>query len=269
MEQAPEQLPPWGDDPLSVDLMSKAERNVRVTALNWPEVYEVLQKTHTLFKRLVELLEGDPGDPNLSAPRLLILRCNSAVLAGMRLAMSGQAVEARPVLRGAIESAWYALHIAKDPAPPKRAKLWWDRHARPAAKQACKNEFKVETVRATHEALDAKTAQVMQQLYADSIDFGGHPYERGVASSLGLDKSKLDEVTVSVAVLQPGRLPAAAALKAAVDVTIGAAKTVEPIYPERFRVMGVDREVDQLARDAGTVFGKHAQALQSGQGSVA
>ena len=136
---------------------------------------DVLRRAHGLLMRIGEILEKDPADPNFGAPRLLVLRSHSAVLGATRLAMSGEAFEAQIVLRTAIEQAWYALHIAKDSAPPARANIWWDRNVSPQALQACKDEFTAGNVRRTHEALDAATAAAMHRLYEGAIDFGAHP----------------------------------------------------------------------------------------------
>jgi hypothetical protein len=82
-------LPPWDHDPLST-LMSDADHNERACALNYPDVYEVLKAAHGLLKQIGEILEKDPDDVHLGVPRLLIARSHSAVLAAVRLAMSGQ-----------------------------------------------------------------------------------------------------------------------------------------------------------------------------------
>ncbi len=225
--------------------------------MNYPDVYEVLQGAHGLLKRVCEILEKDPADANLGVPRMLVARSHSAVLAAARLAMSGQGFEAQPVLRAAIEQAWYALHIAKDPAPPMRAKIWWDRNVSPQATQACKDEFTTGNVRRTHEGLDAATAAAMHRLYGGAIDFGAHPNQAGVAASLELDRSTS---TASVGFLHAGTPAQMAALKGAVDVAVGVAKTVGQIYSERFRIAGVDEEVGQLSRRSAEVFSKYAQA---------
>ena len=255
----PQSLPPWGDDPLST-FMSEADHNERACALNWPDAYAVLRRAHGLLARVDEILEKDPGDVHLLAPRLLIFRSHSAVLAATRLAMSGQAFEAQPVLLAAIEQAWYALYIAKDPAPPTRAQIWWDRDDSPQATKLCKDEFTVGNVRRTHEGLDAGTAAAMRHLYEGTITFGAHPNERGVASSLRIDRSRRDAVTVGVGFLHPGTTTMVAALKEAVDVAVGVAKTVGLIYPERFRIADVDEDIDRLVRHSGgDVFSKYAQ----------
>ena len=84
----------------------------------------------------------------------------------------------------AIEQAWYALHIAKDPQAPNRSTMWLCRHDDDASKAKCKSEFSVQRVRSTHEALDPITADLLHQLYETTIDFGAHPNQRGLLSSM-------------------------------------------------------------------------------------
>jgi hypothetical protein len=178
----PDQVPPpWEGDPLS-KYFADAEHNTRASAVNWPDVYEVQQGAHALLRRLLDAIENERGDSrDVGSQRMLIHRSHGAILATMRLTMSGQAIEAMPVLRLAIEEAWYALHIAKDPAPPTRARIWWNRDDSPQATQACREEFSAGNVRRTHEGLDPRTATSMKRLYDDTITYGGHPNSSAVA----------------------------------------------------------------------------------------
>jgi hypothetical protein len=177
--------------------------------------------------------------------------------------MSGQAVEAHPVLRVSVEAAWYALHIAKDPAPPTRALIWRRRGRSAQATQDCKNEFRVDNVRQTHKGLDRATADAMDRMYQETIEFGGHPNQVGVGSSAVIDEeSDSDLGWLKVAVLNPGTLAALHALKTAVEVAVGVCRTVSLIYPERFRISGLDREIGRLLRRAQEVFPRHAEALR-------
>ena len=50
-----------------------------------------------------------------------------------------------------------------------------------------------------------------------------------------------------------------AALKGTVVVPALIAKTVGWIYPERFRIMSVNEEIDRLVQDSDAVFGRHAR----------
>jgi len=75
----------------------------------------------------------------------------------------------------------------------------------------------------------------MRTLYEGAIDFGAHPNQASIATSLRLDRSTS---TASVGFLHAGTPAQLAALKAAVDVAVGVAKTVGLIYPERGRGRG-------------------------------
>ncbi len=217
--------PPWGDDPLSNHL-SDAEHNTRAASLEWPDVYEVQQRAHALLLRLGEALESEQSDAqHIGAPRMLIHRSHSAILATMRLAMSGQTVEAAAVLRVAIEQAWYALHIASDPAPPTRAKIWWNRDDSPEATKACQKEFKVGTVRGTHES-DSETT------------------------------------TLGVGILHPEPVLVLSTIKAAVDVVMGLTETVSLIYKEAFQRAGLAQEFNALREHAAQVFRARAEVLR-------
>jgi len=260
MQREEQSLPQWGDDPLST-FMRDGDFNERATALNFPDVYEVLKGAHALLACVCEVLEKDPADRHVGAPRLLVARSRSAVLAAVRAAMSGQGLEAQSPLRLSIECAWYALHIAKDPAPPARAKIWWGRGDDAKATQACKDEFTVGNVRRTHEQLDPATAAVMHRLYEGMIDFGGHPNQAGVAGSLALDKSTS---TAKVGILHPGTALQLGALKGAVDVAVSVAKTCRLIYPERFRIAEVDEQIAGLPKLSAEVFPKYAEAVRTG-----
>jgi hypothetical protein len=177
----PDQVPPpWEGDPLS-KYFADAEHNTRASAVNWPDVYEVQQGAHALLRRLLDAIENERGDSrDVGSQRMLIHRSHGAILATMRLTMSGQAIEAMPVLRLAIEEAWYALHIAKDPAPPTRARIWWNRDDSPQATQACREEFSAGNVRRTHEGLDPRTAALDEAALRRHDHLRGPPqFERG------------------------------------------------------------------------------------------
>ena len=131
--------PQWDNDPLS-GFFKDAEYNDRVTALNFPKVFHWLGRVHFLLKRFEEAIAKANREEYLVA-RFLVVRSHSSFLAAIRLAMSGQVSEAFPVLRSAIESTWYALHIAKDPKGTERSEIWLRRNENEVAKAKCKSEL--------------------------------------------------------------------------------------------------------------------------------
>jgi len=259
-------VPPWGDDPLSKH-MADAEHNTRAASLNWTDVYEVQQRAHALLLRVGEIIEPERGDSqHIGAPRMLIHRSHAAILATMRLAMSGQAIEAMAVLRVAIEQGWYALHIASDPAPPNRARIWWNRDDSPEATKACQNEFKVGTVRGTHEALDPGTAAIVQRLYNDTITYGAHPNSSGIALGLSVEQLDAETATIRVGILNPTPMTMLSTIKAAVDVAMGLTMTVSLIYKDAFKRAGLGRDFNALRGHAADVFPARAEMLRREKG---
>jgi hypothetical protein len=251
--------PPWDDDPLSTVLFHAA-RNERVSSLRFPDIYELFQRFHTTFNTVAENTANDQHDHLLPA-RFLLARAHAAFLASVRLAMSGQIVEVQMTLRGVIEAAWYALHIARDPQRPDRAKIWLGRGKDKDATDRCRTEFSIGNVRATHEALDRETAANIQTLYNWTIDLGAHPNVLGALSGMTrADQS--DRLVFNAVVLSDSPPLVVTALKLTSDAAIGALKTLELAFPERFAITGLDVAIVRLAQLAGTIFQRYAAKFQ-------
>jgi hypothetical protein len=250
-----QQPPPWGHDPLSV-FFQTAEYNDRVTSLKLETPYALLQRLHTVFQRVEATVEKD-NRPKLLVPRFFIVRSHSSFLAAIRLAMSGQLSEAYAVLRVAIEQAWYALYIAKDPRPPERVTVWLCRNEDEAAKSKCKTEFTVRNVRSTHESLDPVTAKQLYEFYETMIDFGAHPNQLGLLSAMSTSETE-QEITYSVGILFLETVPIAATLRMAAGVAIGTLMVFQLIFLERFQLMSLDMEIEALVGELNSVFKSYA-----------
>jgi hypothetical protein len=250
-EKADPPLPPWENDPLS-SLFANAAFNERAASINFPEVYSLLKQIHSIYSCVEAAIKSDDRDERL-LPRILLMRSFSAFFAAVRLTMSGQVFEAAPVLRVAIEQTWYALHVASDPQPPKRGTIWLKRHSTTSGRTRCKTEFSIANVSKTHEGLDAPSARILKQLYEDTVDFGGHPNERGVLASLQREETG-DTTTYRIGVLNPDPLLANVTLKTAVQVAISTLKVSQFIMPERLKVDGLDICIEQIIREAKRTF---------------
>jgi hypothetical protein len=250
---------PWPDDPLSA-LLANAQHNERASSLNFPDLYALLQRVHAVFEQVSEITYRE-NTASLLPARFLMPRAHGAWLGAVRLGMSGQAVEAQPLIRVVIENAWYALHIAKDPAPPARTEIWLRRGENAAAEGRCASEFSIANVRKTHETLDAPNAATCHVLYKQAIGYGGHPNERGVLSAMKRMETA-DVITFEAAILSGDRLLIVAALKEAVEAAIGALKVFRLIFWQRFAIMGVDRDIDKLVNQLNGVFAAYARQLQ-------
>jgi hypothetical protein len=232
-------LPPWPDDPLS-SFLADAQRNERVSAHNMADVYDVIQRVDVTFRRVSEITEHD-HDPNLVPVRFLMVRAHGAWRAAIRMGLSTETVEAAPLTRVVIENAWYAVHIAKDPNPTTRAEIWLRRDDSVTAERQCATEFSIANVRKTHASLDAVTEDAAHKAYKGTITFGGHPNERGVFSLAVKTPTGYGAV-----LLTDKPLIIAAALRSIIEAGVTALKMFGFIYPERFKIMGVDGDIDAL-----------------------
>lgn len=210
------QPPPWGDDWLSC-FFRDSEYNSRLSAAIFPKVFDLLRQINEQFLQIHAIPEVR-GD--LTATRFLIGRSHSSFLAAVRLATGAQVPECCALARTIVEQAWYALHIARDPAPPNRMKIWFERNENDAAQQLCKREFTVKNVRTTHESVDAETAKAMKLIYDTTIETGGHP---NAWSMVGTTMSPTPKgLNVGLSILTPDRVPQLFALRTALNAAVGA-----------------------------------------------
>ena len=244
--------PDWGADSLSSKYFKDAEYNDRATAANFPVVFDLLKRVHGCFERVEEITSNDSGATRILS-RFLLVRAHSTFLAACRLTMSGQIGEAHVLNRAAIEQAWYALHIAKDPEPWKRAEIWLRRNESADAKASCKAEFTVAKVRATHSSLDVGNAKDLSELYELTIDFGAHPNQMGVLGSIRRVEDA-EKVVYNVGILAPNTLGVMAAIRMTIAIAIGVFRVFRVIYPERFAIVGLDGEIASLVAALNTVF---------------
>lgn len=251
-----QKIPPWGQDQLST-FFQAAEDNDRLTSLKFPSIYKLLQRVDAAFRHVEEATEKDDRD-ELLVPRFLIARTHSSFLASIRLAMSGQFPESYAILRVGIEQAWYALHIAKDPHPPERVTVWLRRNDDQSSKSRCKNEFTVQNVRSTHESIDSVTAKQLHELYEKMIDYGAHPNQISLFAAMSESETE-QETTFTLGILFREPVPILATLQMAVAVAVGALEVFHRVFPERFRIMSLDREIKALVGELNSAFKMYVQ----------
>lgn len=250
-------IPPWGDDRLS-QLLSDAQHNERVGALNMGGPFALLQRIDAALRRAEECVEKGGGGASL-LPALLLVRSHSSFLGGTRLALSGELTEANAVVRVGIEQSWYALHIARDPAPFKRAEAWLRRDEGEEGRKRCREEFWPARVRKTHEEVDPVAAGQVGRLYERTIDFGAHPSLMGVLIGMGKTQGER-ETTYTPSLLCGEVVPVALTLQTVAAAGVAALKVFGHVFQKRFELAGLDRETDELARGVDTAFKPYSSA---------
>jgi hypothetical protein len=94
------------------------------------------------------------------------------------------------LLRSSLEYAGYALHIFRHPA---LGETWLRRHDDAAASlSAVRNAFAAISIEKTIIETEA-LGKLYKELYQKTIDFGGHPNERGVSSNMLIEEAETEK----------------------------------------------------------------------------
>ncbi len=112
---------------------------------------------------------------------LLVMNAYTMLLSAVRQALSGHVVSTFPVVRTALESACYALLIARDES---KANIWFSRHDSEKAYKSCRDAFTVAKAVKELKSIDTRMAEYVQAHYDASIDFGAHPNRKSVVDHL-------------------------------------------------------------------------------------
>ena len=233
-------LPPrWGDDALSA-FVNDAFANCLATFVQKGEQYGLLLHADQCFLRIGENLVNPPD----MVAAWLILRSHSAYRAACRLALSGQATDSFPSLRSCIEYALYALHVSRK---PELGEVWLRRHDDDETKRLSNRSFQHVTVMESLREFDADLHAIIGGLYDRTIDFGGHPNERAVTGSMTMTEESGNTVMTQI-YLHGDSLALDHVLKTTAQIGLGSLCIFQPIFKERFDLLGIRDVIDQLRR---------------------
>jgi hypothetical protein len=174
--------PGWGEDELTL-FLEMAFHNRLATFDNKPEVGKLV----AIDAAHMSVFQSNPWvNPGASIAPTFFVRCHAAWRASVEHAMSGQVAEVFTLGRLALEYAAYAAHINSN---KEFAEVFLKRHENEGALQACKSTFRAEKLVRTIKAMDINGADRFEKLYERVVDYGAHPNERAVTSSLSLDET--------------------------------------------------------------------------------
>ena len=233
-------LPPrWAEDPLS-EFIQDSFKNTIASFVQKKQEFNLLLKVDAVFRGIGGNLDNseDPFAPNF------LHRSHSAFLASCRLSMSGQAAETFPQLRSCLEYALYALHINENPT---LSKDWVRRHENEDSLKKAKQSFRHGDVMKTLLARDIALHKSLSDLYQRTIDFGGHPNQRAVSSSLAMRKES-DTTVVRNQFLHGDSAALDHALRTNAQIGLGSLLVFQLIYNERFDILDLRDTLESLKR---------------------
>jgi hypothetical protein len=145
-----------------------AQANQKASRANFADWYDILERMDGCFVRAGKNLIN----PKPVMPGNLLLRCQYAFKTAAGMALAGQVVEVFVMLRSVLEYAGYGLRIFEK---PELDGVFVLRQIGPSEKKAQREALKISAVQAAIGRHDSKLAEVFDENYQRSIDFGAHP----------------------------------------------------------------------------------------------
>jgi hypothetical protein len=159
--------------------------------------------------------------------------------------MAGQVHDAQALLRVCLEQGGYALYIGDDHA---RWERWMSRHDNPDALKGVRKEFTHGNVARQVTVADADLGRVYATLYDRTIDYGGHPNERGTSANMTMENMQDGGLRYSAVYLHGDGLLLDFALKTTAQVGICALRIAKVIYPHRVQATGVQSQMEIISK---------------------
>jgi hypothetical protein len=232
----------WGDDSLS-KFLSMAHTNQQGNCVKFAGRYETISKIDDCLVRAGKNLVN----PKPVMAGVLLLRCQYAFKTAAGLALAGQVVEAFVMARSVLEYAGYAAVIHGTPALEA---VFINRHQSAAEMKAQKEAFKISQVRARIAALDAKLAEIFDEMYQRAIDFGGHPNPHGTFSAMALDE-KDGTSGITTLAFTVDQAAVEHALKSVAQAGLAALYIFQHVFKEKFELLGIRAAIDALRQGGG------------------
>lgn len=229
----------WGKDNLS-QLFETLFDNLVATFANSTDEYAKLREIDAVFIEIgSNMINAKPV-----MPAFFMMRCHSALCAAFQLALSGQNSEAYVLTRSALEYAAYGNLIALD---EKLVLTWLNRNTSAKAMDEQKKAFIVRKLREGLEKRDKDLATRWQRFYEEAIDFGAHPNQLAIMSSMQKEDG-VDRTNWLQTFTQPGSLSHTGAMKHAARVGLTCLLVFAHIYNARFELLGLKPRLSELRK---------------------
>lgn len=227
----------WGDDPLTSYLDNYRDNQIATFANKRAQVADLIRIDGLLLK----LLHG-AVNPRPFVPMTFMLRAHAAYRAAVGAVMAGQLYESQTLMRLCLEHAAYGFYIGGD---SERWKRWMNRNDSTATKKVVRDEFQHVKVKTYITGQAKRLGEQFELLYERLIDFGAHPNEQGFSLNSAIRKDS-GNVHFDTVYLQGDGLPLDFALKTAGQVGLWILFVMQPLYKERYELLGIRAELEEI-----------------------
>lgn len=227
----------FGTEPLSHS-MDTVINNIYATYCHkneWHRKFQQLDEAFSAaFQNLTEI-------EDIVLCGLLLGRAHGGFRGACMMAMGGHTVEAYMLLRGCIEAALYALHVADSST---LTNIWLNRHDNEKSEAACRTNFSYGAVKRTLKAKSERHYNIMSKLYETTIDLGGHPNERAITGNLKLSKDGHKDIFQLLHVVGDS-VQMDHALKTTAQIGVCTLQIFQFAQPAHFKMFQIDAIIDE------------------------
>jgi hypothetical protein len=188
----------WGDDLLS-QFQSVAFKNELATFAHAPEWQHMLCDVATVLDKCSHYaMQCYPNSDDSAL--LLFISAQSQYLASVRSVAAGHCLAAYPTGRAAVESALYGCYLANNTGASER---WHNKPPNSEGLKVWNNEFKFSSLTRNLGDKNPALAKWAKYLHQTAIDFGAHPNQHGLYSSMEYEQSDGGASSVKMVHLHP------------------------------------------------------------------
>jgi hypothetical protein len=200
------------------------------------------------YRRLCQVNECfSIAGKNLGSPVMagfLLSRSQYAYKTAAGMALAGQVVETFVMQRSCLEYAGYALVIFKE---PRLGEVFMSRHFSDDAMKAQKEKFRISDIRNAIASVDTRLAELFQEFYERSINFGAHPNPSALMAAAEIGAEGSDGHLSLALSTEPKML--LFAMKSVAQVGLTALFIFQHIFKAKFELLGINAEMNALRNE--------------------
>ena len=230
----------WGNDNLT-QFLERVHSNQRANVARFPQPYRLMHR----MDECLSIVGKNLVKPEPVMTGILLLRCQYAYKAAAGMALAGQVVETFVMLRSCLEYAGYALAIFKDPSLQE---VFMSRHVSVEGMKAQKDKFKISEIKKVVGGFDPRLAELFEELYERSIDFGGHPNPHATMSAIEIGQDGKDGTVLTLALSTEPKV-LLHAMKSVAQVGLTTLFIFQHIFSAKFELLGINAEMNALRRE--------------------
>lgn len=159
--------------------------------------------------------------------------------------MSGAVTESYATVRQTVEYALYGYYLFKY---PELREVWLKRIDSAESRKLMKKSFKIVEILDRVEADIPKHGSVARELYELAIDYGAHPNESSITTTLQVIKDG-DTRLLRCIYLHEDGAPMQAVLTTTANAAVCSLGIFQKVYRERYDLLGISDKLEVLTKD--------------------